>query len=1252
MNCVCGMPRLSPYWMKRMCGLTLGLLFAMTTGLAFGQADQGTITGVIQDPTGAVVGNASVTLTSVDTGLVVKAKADGAGVYVFSPVKIGSYSVTASAPGFETTTETNLHLDIQQRLNVVVTLKPGAASETVTVTSDAPLMQTQESSVGQVVDTETINDVPLNGRNWVFIAQLSAGAVPSEGSRGAGKGDFNANGQRAEQNNFILDGVDNNVNVVDYYNGASFVAQPPPDGLAEFKVQTSNYSAEIGHGAGAVVNATLKSGTNQLHGSAWEYLRNTAFDAHDWNAEQLPVPDYHENQFGATLGLPILKNRIFFFGDVQANRIVFNETTYESVPTALERVGNFIELQNTSLSKQSAPIQLWHQTPNAAPVSFGNIATQTGINCLVTSSSCTSTVAGVTLNPVALALLNDYPLPNTGGGVLTNNYVVSRPARDNTFQWDTRMDWNIGAKDNAYSRFSYWHEPGYRTPPLGPILDGGGFGDDGTQTNLGENFMLSETHIFTQSLTNEFRLGYNYLHTGFEHPNASDLGFAASVGVGGIPSAPLNGGLPAFSIGGISGFGSPTWSTTDEHENVISLIDNVTKIVGNHALKAGVSFQSVRFSTLQPQQSRGTYNYTGIYTSNLTSGGSPVANTGYGVADFLLDQQNTAGLSNETTNGDAFWYNAAFIQDDWRVSPKLTLNLGVRWDMFQPYKDVGGLQASYNMTGPPSLDTSVDPSTGAFSGSGSAVYKIPTEGKSYAENIFQQTANVCAAENPVPPKCTFPEVTAADNIAIQYDSNPRLVDTQTHNFAPRVGIAYSPDAKTAFRAGYGIFYGGAESAGYYPNRGENYPFQYAATFPVLSGCNADTCGTDGIGMATGFANIVAKGFASDVENLQLRGSDTTFKVAYTESYNLSFERSLTNQIVATASYVGNTSRHLTVFPDPNNPLALLNPGNQTQPTRPLPDFGGSQYSSYAGDGSYNALQTKIEKRLSRGYSLLATYTWSHVLDDAPTPLGTTGDNGFRQSNLIPIKMDWASTGFDTRHRVTLNAFYDLPFGTGRRFLNHNRVLDAVIGGWSTDTTWAAQTGNPFSVGPSGFSTAAGGNAQAVKIGDPFHAGGTFAPATLDATLKLDNSCAAKTKTRDNWYNRCAFTDPWNPSDYADEPSHYIPTSPADAAAHPGSQPDYVTSLSSAIGFLGGRRGQIYGPGYERVNMSIFKNFKVFREQNLQFRADIFNVLNTPSLGEPNDRSLDTNAGNITGPRVFQALTPDSRFFQLSAKYAF
>ncbi len=251
---------------------------------AFGQMDQGSVTGIVQDTTGAVVPNAQVTLKSTDTGLELQTKTDQNGVYTFSPVKIGNYQVSVTAPGFQTTTQANLHLDVQQRLAVNVQLQPGEATETVEVTAAPPLMQTEEGSTGQVMDTKTINDTPLNGRNWVFIAQLAAGAAPPSGSRGAGKGDFNANGQRAEQNNFILDGVDNNNNVVDFLNGASFIVRPPPDALAEFKVQTGAYSAEFGHSAGAVINASIKSGTNDIHGDLWEYIRNDAFDIHDFDA--------------------------------------------------------------------------------------------------------------------------------------------------------------------------------------------------------------------------------------------------------------------------------------------------------------------------------------------------------------------------------------------------------------------------------------------------------------------------------------------------------------------------------------------------------------------------------------------------------------------------------------------------------------------------------------------------------------------------------------------------------------------------------------------------------------------------------------------------------------------------------------------------------------------------------------------------------------------------------------------------------
>ena len=341
----------------------LALVLAMQVMLpegCLGQADQGAITGYIKDTSGAAIPNADVTVTNLETGLALQAKANGAGVYVVAPVKIGNYKVSATAPGFQTVADNNVRVDIQTRIAVNLTLKPGAVSETVTVTTAAPLLQTGDGSVQQVISASTIDSTPLNGRNFVYIAQLTAGVAPPFGNtRGSGSGDFVANGQRAEQNNFILDGVDNNTNLVDFLNGQSYVIRPPPDALAEFAIQTSSFSAEFGHSAGAVVNASIKSGTNQIHGSLWEYFRNTDLDAKNWNA--LTIPPYHENQFGGTLGFPFLRNRLFYFGDVEANRIAYGNPGTYTVPTPLMRQGNFTELLNPTLNGSS--VQLYQ--PNS-----------------------------------------------------------------------------------------------------------------------------------------------------------------------------------------------------------------------------------------------------------------------------------------------------------------------------------------------------------------------------------------------------------------------------------------------------------------------------------------------------------------------------------------------------------------------------------------------------------------------------------------------------------------------------------------------------------------------------------------------------------------------------------------------------------------------------------------------------------------------------------------------------------------------
>jgi hypothetical protein len=1184
---------------------------AMTLGMgrmAVGQADQGTITGAIQNPSGAVIGNASITLTNADTGRELTTRTNASGVYFFPSIGIGNYSLRVSAPGFGTTTQTNLKLSMQQRLNLVITMKPGNAAETIAANAETPVTQTQENTSGQVTGAQSINKVPLSGGNWVYIAQLSAGAAPPQGTHGAGTGDFNSNGQRAEQNNYILDGVDNNDHLVDFPTGASFVAQPPSEGLAEFSVQSGNYSAEFGHSAGAVVNASLKSGANTLHGSAWEYVRNTAFDARDWNA--MFVPPYHENQFGVTLGLPIRRNKLFLFADVQANRVAYAGTTITTVPTLQERAGDFSELYSPTLTGASGPIQLYHQSSSVAPQPFPN-------------NNLASGIPGVTLNATALAILNLYPQPNTNHGLLYNNYLLNAPSRDDTTQWDTRMDWNIGKKDTAYSSYSYWHEPTYQAPTLGVLAGGGGL-----TANLSGSFMLSETHVFSPALTNEFRLGFNFIHARKLPFNAENTDYAASLGLNGIPGGKLNGGLPEVMFAGglpnMANFGSGGYAPTDEKENVYEIIDNITTILGNHALKMGFTSSAIRFSTLQPVASKGSYNYTGEYTSNLNA-----PSTGLAEADFLLDNMNSAVLSSESVSGDARWYNAAYIQDDWRFNRKMTLDGGLRWEFFQPYKDVGGRQATYHLTGPTALDTT----TGY--GSATAVFQFPAEIESYVQSVFAATANA------------FPHLLAKDNIGLQFSSDPHLATAQKSNFGPRMGVSYSPDAKTLIRVGYGLFYGGLESAGYRPNLGQNYPFQYDSTF--LSGsCSPTSCPTNGIALHSGFSSVLASGLASDVANLAMRGAPALAITPYTEDYNLSIQRNLASNTFATLSYVGDAAHHLGVLIDPNSPLALENPRNSTQHARPLPDFGGTQFTSHTASSNYNGMQAKLEKHYSHGNSLLVTYTWSHSLDDAPALMLGSGDTGYRQTNLIPGKMEYSNSTFDTRQRLTLNALFDLPFGQGRKFLDRCGLLDTVVGGWSTNTTFAAQTGNPFSVSPAAISTASGGTAEAVRIRSPYTAGGAFTSPNPNVQV----ACATQTRNRNHWFNPCSFENPWNPNDWTYERSHYIPTGTSDPNYATAAQPVYVTNQQAVQGYLGGRRNDVFGPGYERVNMSVFKIFPVFHDNPLQFRADIFNLFNTPSLGQPSDMTIDSTGGKITGPRSFQKLTPDARFIQLSLKFSF
>ena len=881
----------------------------------------------------------------------------------------------------------------------------------------------------------------------------------------------------------------------------------------------------------------------------------------------------------------ILKEKLFYFGDVEANRISIAQTNILSVPTPLMRTGNFSELLNTSLTGQAHPVSLYITNSGGNTDTTGQ-STVNRQSCIVAGISVPNKLCLNQIDTAAQKLLNLYPAeagPNVG--LTYNNLVENVPSHNNTWQWDQRIDWNISQKDQVYFRYSYNHQQGHTAPPLGPVLDGSGYGSFENDF-LAENGMFSETHIFRPTFVNEFRFGYNWGDFKFVQPNAN-TDIATQLGLGGLPYTPDYGGLPSVSVSGITGWGTNGFEPMAKTQNVYQILDNVTKILGNHSLKFGVALENLRFGATLGGTKHGAYSYTGLYTSSPKSS---IA-TGSGVADFLVNQMHNTSITNTDNVDDQESYNSAYVQDDWRATTRLTLNLGVRYDYYQPFKEMAGEQANFVVTGSLGI------------GTGSAVYQIPSQ----AQNV--------------PIVAAFTQLLAANNVAIQYVNNNRLLTSQDTDFAPRVAFAYRADAKTVINGGFGIFYGGLQNEGG-GNLGVNYPFTLSASIPAPS-CSAGNCPSIGLTLENGLSAQLANGLQNFISSPSFHSTDPHIKEPYTEDYNLSVQQALSSSLVATLGYVGNVSRHIELYGAPNTAPLLLAAGKSTTSSNPFPGLGGVGQISYSGVGTYNALQAKMEKRYSHGLSFLGTYTWAHALDDSSDAGGIQTAIGYRQEAIIPVIDELTNSAYDVRHRITFNGNYQLPFGRGRAYLNHSGLADLAVGGWSTSLTFVAQTGIPFTVTPNN-SGPAGGTARAIPVRNPFSPGGTPDPSNPTIT------CAPSTRNKINWYNPCAFANP---------PAGTSITTP-------------VTDIATAISFLGGRSNTIYGPGYNRVNMSLFKNFVTIREQYLQFRADAFNLFNHPSLNNPSLTGINSTGGGITAPKSFQANTPDARFFQLALKYTF
>src|SRR5437660_2842155 len=573
--------RLSKFY----CPVVLFLVLILLGSLCWAQNDTGNIVGTVKDKSGAVLLSSKVAVEDVERGTVFRTTTNGDGEFSAGPLKPGRYRVIVEKGGFKKSIVGPIELNVQERPSVDVVLQVGQVNEQITVNTLGPQLETQNSDLGQVVSSRRIATLPLNGRNYAQLAQLSVGVVPAEpGSRAEKTFGFSANGARALQNNFLLDGIDNNSNLGDLLNETTYVIQPSVDAIAEFKVQTNSYSAEFGRGNGAILNAVIKSGTNQLHGDAYEFLRNEKLDAR--NAfDQFGRQPYKQNQFGFTLGGPIVKNRTFFFGDYEGLSIRQATPTPAIIPTPAMIGGDFSSFldlttkamavdPNTGLPSNNVALDC-----NGKPTFVGEIfdtrQTMTASNnlnglCGVpiggydSAGNPTNVFPSGLIDPLAARLAALFPQPNAN--IAGNNFLSDPRRRESRNNFDIRIDHKIGVKDDSFGRFSYENQPSFIPPPFNNVLDGGGF-FDGIEDDSYRSIALNETHLFRPTLVNEFRFGYNRINSHRFQLNF-DKDISGQLGFPGVPFTPINGGLPSigFSDGTVT-IGSSTFLPSVERQN-------------------------------------------------------------------------------------------------------------------------------------------------------------------------------------------------------------------------------------------------------------------------------------------------------------------------------------------------------------------------------------------------------------------------------------------------------------------------------------------------------------------------------------------------------------------------------------------------------------------------------------------------------------------------------------------------------------
>ena len=1198
------------------------VLVTLFSQLLYGQAT-GSFSGTVSDNAGAVIAGANVKITSQETGLVRDAKADDSGHYLVPLLPVSVYTIHVEAQGFAAAEQKSVRLQIDEHRELDFALKPASVSTSVEVNATEVAVETSTPTLGQVITSEQVSELPLNGRNFVQLATLTPGTTASNSpvsfftnaasSEAATRGSFSlsAGGSREQETDWLLDGNDNNQ--LDEGGIAIFSSI---DDIQEFKVLTYNYSAEYGERAGPTVLVTTKSGSNQYHGTLFEFFRNTKLDADNYFTRTQQT--FNLNQFGGSLGGPIKKDKTFFFLDYQAKMQRQGVSYPGFVPTTamttpIDANGDYDLSSNPFGTQLNDPYGftpficsnvggvLTPVTPNADGTQTPSGTTQ---NCNI--------IPGSLINSIGAQVIKLYPAPNAPAGSVGFNYAEQFTRRLNEGTWDVRVDHTFSSTDSAFVRFSYDQATNFVPGGSPTWSEANAFGSNQHIENHGRNAVITETHLFSANTINQATVGFSRI---FNHILSFGTGSCEAANLG-IPGADLGSacdsttgypsslnqsnkdcvscGLTSFQMTSYYSVGDRGYAPYQGGTNVYSLADKLDLIRGRHNISFGMTYRANEMNIRNNAFQDG-------YIVNAGLG------TGDNMGDLLMGAMGVFAAHDQTfqgaTVGRRFHTFRPWAEDDWRITNNLTLNLGLAWSLVTPESEVQNRQSLYDVS--------------------TLKWYVPK-----GSPMLSSCSNCVSTDK---------------YVGVQVDKTA---------VEPRIGLAWKPlgSDKTAVRAGYAIFHDAAWNQGgqglwqnppYYAEVDpDNYPNVLLTPFFSPTGL-CITPGAANCGLSNGFLLLPGTGSSVAVPGGLVYGSpvnpqaysgtiqamNRNFKQGAVQQWNLNIERQLPANIVLTAGYAGSRSDHILVSQLNEN---LDDPGACGVVTGYTLGcgFGFFPYAApfqsvdtnnSIGHARYDSLQVKAETKSARhGLYALLGYTWSRNFDSGLTDGLGTPPGALYYPLPGTSKLDWGLSQLNLNDSFTASLLYDLPFGKGKAYgSNLGGAGNAILGNWQVDAIVRATSGFPLFVvdtsNPSGVFFSYNGLTveRPNEVGDPNKAGPVAANPTCTAPSEIH--------TKSAWFNQCAF-------------------------------------MPAPAGELGtASRAPVYGPRFVNSDLSLIKNFVLpFREgMGLQFRAEFFNVFNHPQYwmsGTSSTGEQDINTPSTFG--VINQTVNNPRLVQFALKLKF